>query len=165
MVEHELKICSKCGKELPLTDFYKDNRATDGRQSDCKSCHCKVSTAWHKKNPEKTKGYARAFNKRHPELWDKLAQERKLCLDEYKSDNGCIICGETEPCCLDFHHLNPNKKDANVGSLLSNNIETLINEIRKCILVCKNCHAKIHKYGVDTEDDKLCIRKHIDNEY
>ena len=32
------KICSKCGKNKLLEQYYKDNRAKDGRYSDCKSC-------------------------------------------------------------------------------------------------------------------------------
>lgn len=34
----ELKRCSKCGKEKPLTDFHKDSKSQDGHRKDCKSC-------------------------------------------------------------------------------------------------------------------------------
>lgn len=32
------KTCSKCGETKPLTDFYKDKKASDGHQSWCKRC-------------------------------------------------------------------------------------------------------------------------------
>ena len=32
------KVCSKCGETKPLTDFYKDKKASDGHQSWCKRC-------------------------------------------------------------------------------------------------------------------------------
>lgn len=36
-----MKICSKCGKSLPLSDFHKDKQKADGYYSSCKSCHSK----------------------------------------------------------------------------------------------------------------------------
>lgn len=33
------KPCSTCGHTKPLTDFYTDQRASDGRQGRCKACH------------------------------------------------------------------------------------------------------------------------------
>lgn len=32
------KRCSKCGKELPLSEFHKHSKAKDGLQSWCKHC-------------------------------------------------------------------------------------------------------------------------------
>ena len=32
------KICKKCGRELPLDNFYKDNGCKDGYKSTCKEC-------------------------------------------------------------------------------------------------------------------------------
>jgi len=36
------KICSKCGLEKDLADFYRDRNHKDGRRSDCKACHTPV---------------------------------------------------------------------------------------------------------------------------
>lgn len=33
-----MKRCTKCGKELPETDFYRNAKAPDGLQWYCKSC-------------------------------------------------------------------------------------------------------------------------------
>jgi hypothetical protein len=33
-----VKRCAKCGRELPLTEFRRDSRKADGRQSRCKAC-------------------------------------------------------------------------------------------------------------------------------
>lgn len=35
------KICNKCGKELPLTSFYKDKSKKDGYENSCKECRTK----------------------------------------------------------------------------------------------------------------------------
>ncbi len=33
------KVCTRCHRRKPLDGYYKDARSSDGRQSDCKSCH------------------------------------------------------------------------------------------------------------------------------
>ena len=40
IIEEEVKTkrCSKCGRILPLSEFYKDKRANDGLRSACKAC-------------------------------------------------------------------------------------------------------------------------------
>ena len=71
-------------------------------------------------------------------------RNRKLVLD-YKIKHGCYICGESEPVCLDFHHKNPNEKRIEVAlGIYRHSIETLQKEIDKCILLCSNCHRKVH---------------------
>lgn len=56
----------------------------------------------------------------------------------------CYYCLESEPIVLDLHHLNPLEKDADPSSLVNCSIETLKAEIRKCIVLCANCHRKVH---------------------
>ena len=34
-----MKICIKCGKELPESEFYKCKTAYDGLRPDCIACH------------------------------------------------------------------------------------------------------------------------------
>ena len=56
----------------------------------------------------------------------------------------CLICGETEPVCLDFHHKNPNEKDFTIGKRVSRSKDNLLMEINKCVCLCANCHRKVH---------------------
>lgn len=37
-MEQETKVCTKCGKQLPLSEFSKNNKSRDGLQWRCKSC-------------------------------------------------------------------------------------------------------------------------------
>ena len=60
--------------------------------------------------------------------------------------NGCAICGYNK-CSnsLDFHHVNPeDKKFQLVATEMFRPPLTLVEELNKCILVCKNCHYEIH---------------------
>ena len=34
----QTKVCTKCGKEKPLNEFYREKRGLYGRRSDCKAC-------------------------------------------------------------------------------------------------------------------------------
>lgn len=36
------KRCCRCKQTKPLTEFYRDQRNSDGRQSRCKGCHAEV---------------------------------------------------------------------------------------------------------------------------
>ena len=69
-----------------------------------------------------------------------------IWLKEYKKNLQCINCSENHIACLDFHHINKNNKESSVSNMvgIGNSVETIMKEIEKCIVLCKNCHAKIH---------------------
>lgn len=56
----------------------------------------------------------------------------------------CGICGY-DKCisALEFHHVDPTKKDFNMGSscIAQNKIVT---EVKKCVMLCSNCHREVH---------------------
>lgn len=55
---------------------------------------------------------------------------------------GCQVCREREPVCLDFHHLG--QKDNSISRLLGSSKSRLKAEMRKCVVLCSNCHRKLH---------------------
>lgn len=59
----------------------------------------------------------------------------------------CECCGYNR-CqnALDLHHINPDEKDFEWGVIRANPIawKRIVPELRKCILVCSNCHREIH---------------------
>lgn len=59
---------------------------------------------------------------------------------------GCCKCGEMELCVLDFHHVDPKTKEYRVASIIRGreSLKRLRAELEKCIVVCANCHRKIH---------------------
>lgn len=64
----------------------------------------------------------------------------------------CVLCGyDKSHYALSFHHKDPNKKDFSLSTFMSNGIEKLKKEADKCILVCLNCHARIHGEKLDLE--------------
>lgn len=58
----------------------------------------------------------------------------------------CQKCGYNK-CerALGFHHIDPKEKDFGLSAQsLSRDIDILRQEMKKCILLCANCHAEEH---------------------
>lgn len=57
----------------------------------------------------------------------------------------CIKCGwRGNQAALQFHHKNPSRKDFIVGNVANKNWEKIKIELKKCILLCANCHSIEH---------------------
>jgi hypothetical protein len=57
--------------------------------------------------------------------------------------SGCILCGYNKcVAALEFHHLDPSKKEHKLSQVRS--LETIMRETAKCIVICANCHREIH---------------------
>lgn len=76
----------------------------------------------------------------------------------------CRNCGNVfDDCCYDFHHLNPNEKDFNISSAQTNGAKTWLkvrDELKKCVLLCANCHRLIHNKLINKE-----IEPYFNDEY
>ena len=46
---------------------------------------------------------------------------------------------------LAFHHVNPADKDPEFAAMRNWSWTRIESELKKCILVCRNCHAEIHE--------------------
>jgi hypothetical protein len=56
----------------------------------------------------------------------------------------CKLCGENDPRCIDFHHIDPKLKTMNCADFLNMSCKTrLLKEIEKCEALCANCHRKM----------------------
>ena len=53
MVSDDTKTCTRCGRTLPLSDYYRDGRPyTDGYKSECKDCHNALARMYHRRRRE-----------------------------------------------------------------------------------------------------------------
>lgn len=60
----------------------------------------------------------------------------------------CIICGYSKcKAALDFHHIDPTQKDFSLGAARGSiiNWNKLVEEVKKCVILCANCHREIHE--------------------
>ena len=78
----------------------------------------------------------------------KLARRRELSiwLGELKSELRCRDCGIDHPGCLVFHHVDRSTKDTELANAVRRGWgrKRILSEIAKCVVLCSNCHAKLH---------------------
>ena len=131
----ETKTCTKCGIEKPLTDFNFKNKALGKRQAMCKECQ----------RARERELYGMSYRQKNKDRYTenrKKYRERMRSIIQNAKSKGCIICGETESCCLDFHHLYNKEFVIAGGTEVSE--KRLLQEISKCVVLCANCHRKLH---------------------
>ena len=57
----------------------------------------------------------------------------------------CATCGwHGNQAALQFHHKNPKEKDFIIGNVANKSWDSIKAEIKKCILLCANCHIIEH---------------------
>jgi len=75
--------------------------------------------------------------KKRIENWDKIF--------EYFGGRRCMICGvELEEPVYELHHHDQEGKETNLSSIMHHSWEKIEKELRKCILLCSNCHRVCH---------------------
>ncbi len=79
----------------------------------------------------------------------KHRQKRIAAFAALKASLSCNDCGEADPACLDFHHVDPSKKEGMISVLFVQGyaLGRVKKELEKCVVLCANCHRKVHAYG------------------
>lgn len=129
------KKCITCKLDLPLNSFNANKTKKDGYQNKCRDCSKQYLKSHYRENKKYYRNKAKKATEKHRAWWK-----------EYKSQLVCEKCGEDHPACIQFHHKNPKNKSFDVSRGVSNfkSKELIIKEIKKCIPLCANCHAKLH---------------------
>lgn len=133
-----MKKCYTCKMEKSEALFHRDARTFDGLCGECKDCRNARTRVHHKKHYAESKHLHKASVK-------KYKNGRKQRFQEWKRTLSCILCGEPSSCCLDFHHVNPEEKEIAINKAVEHwSWDRIMKEINKCVVVCSNCHRKIH---------------------
>ncbi len=108
----------------------------------------------HWRNVSNSERYKLSVKKKREKYRDKLNLDRNKRhhtvqseFRKFKESQGCSKCGYNK-CgdAIDFHHINSHDKKIKQFNPQRWYLKdkTILDEIEKCILVCKNCHAEIH---------------------
>jgi Recombination endonuclease VII len=94
-----VKICTKCGKEKKINEFYKDKDCRFGFMAHCKDCKGKYTSEHAKKY--KTRRHELYLSNKDEYKNNSLLKKFGITLDQYnkmlESQNGvCAICGKDE---------------------------------------------------------------------
>lgn len=105
----------------------------------------------------------------HREVWYPKNKKRRIVLNhkwkddqvalfnKWKETLKCCLCDESEACALDFHHVNPEEKDIEISKARRSwSHRRLLKEAEKCVVVCSNCHRKIHAGVVQLAEHHTC---------
>jgi hypothetical protein len=128
-----MKYCCGCEQSKPIVEFRKRSNSKDGLASRCKNCADIGAEDWRQRNLQKRKTQSAA-----------LVRATQIKFNEWRQNKGCLCCGENTPVCLDLHHLDPSMKEGNPSKFVKYGWKRLMEEAEKCVVVCRNCHAKIH---------------------
>lgn len=127
------QTCSICKNEYPSTLEYFGKHKTRGLDTYCKTC---------RREHNKFNYYA------NKELWNATSRKNKKLqrerINELKDLLFCLKCKENRNHLLDFHHVDPTKKDFQISQGERYGWKRIKEEIDKCVVLCSNCHRDFH---------------------
>ena len=107
--------------------------------------HAEYSAKHYKTNKEQVKAKTKTTKAIEKKKWY-----------AYKATLKCTNCGFNNPAALDFHHEDPTTKLDSVHRLInSGKYAKAYEELKKCIVLCANCH-RIHHH-----EDRLHKKKKL----
>ena len=126
------KFCSRCERTLPAPFFNLSTTDKSGLQSYCRSCFAGYQR-------DKTYAY-------HGSRQRRIRFRKRDFVHAHKTALGCADCGERHVACLEFHHIDPSLKSENISGMINKNrtVARITAEMAKCVVICRNCHAKRH---------------------
>lgn len=134
-----MKICPGCKTTKTREEYRTDRSKKDGLSRQCKSCLSVYDKAAYRNTHKDT---VAARSKR-------LYDTNKQIINEAKQ-GGCRICQENDIACLDLHHVDDTKEFA-LSSGARRSRSLIIAEIAKCVVLCANCHRKLHAGRITLE--------------
>lgn len=133
-----MKPCTLCKQSKSLAEFNVKRSSADGLQNVCRECNRSVARHYYAAN--------RATHVRA--IMARTASQRAANLrlvGAYLAAHPCVDCGEGDIRVLDFDHREQCVKTAEVMVLAKNGYSgaRVRDEIAKCDVRCRNCHAKV----------------------
>lgn len=150
-----MKSCLKCTTEIPTWVFVDGKNRNFQRRKYC--LDCSPFGSGNTRKIELPQPSRKRTSDRYYKWQKKARRERKQKLVDMFGGR-CIICDYCKSLRgLAFHHRDPATKLFTISNAgLLKKWETLVEEAKKCDLLCHNCHSETHEdedYGYLAEED------------
>ena len=124
------RVCARCGQLKPLNEYH---NSRTGQFTYCRDCRNEYDRRYYKER-------GRAVRLARRRVWQDKA---RLWMADIKSGVPCVDCGQTFPVyVMHWDHLPEFQKVADVSVMVSSRTrEAVLEELKKCELVCANCHV------------------------
>ena len=178
------KRCAKCGIEKPTSEFRKDRKSKDGLGCWCKDCDRAYKREYYAANRERIRAnhrdryqndaeyrqkindYNNAWNREHSNQIHATAKtyrdELQVYIDSLKTN--CVKCGEDRKWLIQFHHIIPDNKNFQIQATHSK--ENLLEESKKCVCMCCNCHTEYHFFfGKKPSNPELSLQNYLSEDF
>jgi hypothetical protein len=130
----QLRRCGRCGELKGLDEFNWRRRERGQRDNMCRPCRAAYKREHYLRNKQR---YVDQAHVRKQALY----LERTKYLIAYFATHPCADCGETDPVVLEFDHLGD--KEFDIGHALPyRSWQSILREMEKCDVVCRNCHRR-----------------------
>lgn len=115
-----MKLCRYCKKYYPESDFgvALTTKNKIYRRHKCRYC----------------------YRKTKKDLWKKYQK----WLNDYKKQHECSQCKNKDYRVLEFHHVQDKDIQGSLCTCRNHSFKKIKNEVKKCILLCANCHRILH---------------------
>ena len=131
MSEGQTKICKRCNNNKSFDQFSKNSKSKDRLFSWCKPCFKNYENERYKNGDceRKKKNSKKIITDNQDYIWTILINSK------------CKNCSEDNPLVLEFDHIDPKNKSAEITTLFNRSKEIIDEEIQKCNVLCRNCHS------------------------
>ena len=141
----ETKVCPKCGRELPLSDFNNNRSQKDGKAVQCRYCCKEYNKEYYEKNKEKRKEYLAKNKEKIKEQKkeyfaknkEKIKEKRKEYNKEYSIKNKEKVKEKVKEC------REKNKERRNEYLKEYNKNKRKEDEL---FVVSERCRSRIHQF-------------------
>jgi len=132
----EKKICTRCEDSKELDDFSWKSKVKGTKQSKCKVCMRELDKIKYANDTERRRRIRETAKLAYIRNRDFVRRVKRL--------GSCSECVEDRWYCLDFHHCGDKEFELSDMVHSGYSIIKIKKEIRKCKLLCANCHREEH---------------------
>ena len=129
------KLCITCSKKKALKEFAINRSKPDGLNWQCRKCQAMYHKVHYEAHKAKYIQHAKEYK-----------DQVRAYVDTKKLKCSVRSCGEHHVAALEFHHKDPKQKELSISVMITNglSVKKVKEEMKKCIVLCANCHKKLH---------------------